>query len=95
MLTAGLAKHSGVGTKRRGLKVDLKLDLHPCLHQKSLAGLLMLNSTALQARAPATSVHAKCIPTSVFEAIHPLLSTCHGNALQDAWMLLEPMIPPA
>ncbi|CAL8468078.1 g7617 [Coccomyxa elongata] len=55
----GLIKQPGVGTKKRCLKVDFKLDLHPSLHQKSLAGLLLLNSTALQ----------------------------------DAWMLLEPVVP--
>ncbi len=51
-----------MGTKSRGLKVDLKLDLHPSLCQKSLASLLMLNNTALQARAQML-VDARCIPT--------------------------------
>ncbi|BDA42231.1 hypothetical protein COCOBI_03-1180 [Coccomyxa sp. Obi] len=58
---SGLTKQPGVGTKKRGLKVDFKLDLHPSLNQKSLASLLLLNSTALQ----------------------------------DAWMLLEPISQPA
>lgn len=92
MLTAGLMEQPGGGTKKRGLKVDFKLDLHPSLHQKSLAGLLLLNSIALQARVQIL-VHALCKYTfCVFEALHAVIDPF--SAVQDAWMLLEPIHQP-
>jgi len=41
-------EQAGLEAKKLGVKIDLKLDLHPSVYQHSLASLLKLNSTALQ-----------------------------------------------
>lgn len=46
-LGAGL-EQAGLGARKQGMKIDLKLDLHPSVYQHTLASLLKLDSTALQ-----------------------------------------------
>lgn len=61
VVIAEVTQQAGVGAKKRGLKVDLKLDLHPSLHQSSLADLLKLSSTALQVQLRTPIRPAQCL----------------------------------
>lgn len=60
-MIAEVTQQAGVGAKKRGLKVDLKLDLHPSVHQSSLANLLKLSSTALQVQLRTPIRPAQCL----------------------------------